>query len=218
MIQRLMALFAALILAGCAGPAKLPIDNLASSDNTPVEDLRPATESTRDIFSLLITSDRYGYVRLAQDVTDPSGARLFAHRLKEKHGNAAVPATKLHHFVVYMNNRAELKRGALGAAFGGAIGAAIAGSTVKREGDAIHMVADPARFGTESGDDEYKRAMYSEPQIPEGTSVYVIYIDSESQQKRRFTRTVWPVKAAKPGERLPLHQAMEAAIKFNLSP
>jgi hypothetical protein len=102
-----------------------------------------------------------------------------------------------------MNNRSELKRGALGAAFGGAIGAMIASSTVKREGDAIHTVVDSARFAAESGEDEYKRAIYAEPQIPAGTSVFVVYIESESQQKRRFTRTVWPIKPAQAGEKLP---------------
>ncbi len=173
--------------------------------------------SEREFFSLMITSERYGYARLAQDITDPSGARLFAHRLQEKHGTEAVPPTKLHHFAVYLNNRSELRRTAIGAGFGGIIGAAIASGTVKREGDAIHTLADTVRFATESGDNEFKRAMYTDPEIPPGTSVFVIYIESEAQDKRRFTRTVWPIKPVKEGERLPLHQAMEAAIAFNLN-
>lgn len=218
MIQRIFALFASIALVGCAsGPVKLPIDNLAASEKTPVEDLRPNSEGMRDIFSLMITSDRYGYARLAQDITDPSGPRLFSHRLQEKYGTEAVPPTKLHHFVVYLNNRSELRTGAMGAAFGGAIGAAIASGTVKREGDAIHTPVDVARFSAESGDDEYKRAIYVEPQIPSGTSVFVVYIESESQQKRKFTRTVWPIKPSQPGEKTPVHQAMDAAIKFNLN-
>ena len=217
MFPRVLALIASIALVGCAGPAKLPVDNLVASEKAPVKDLRPANESTRELFSLMITNDRYGYARLAQDITDPTGARLFAHRLQEKHGSENVPPTKLHHFAVYLNNRSELRRGAIGAGLGGVVGAVIANGTVKREGDAVHALVDPARFAAESGEDEYKRAMYTEASIPEGTSVFVIYIDSESQQKRRFTRTVWPIKAAQAGEKIPLHQAMEAAIQFNLN-
>ena len=217
MVHRLFTLIASIALVGCAsGPVKLPVANLTASEKTPVEDLRPATEGTKDIFSLMITSDRYGYIRLAQDVTDPSGPRLFSHFLQEKYGDTAVPPTKLYHFAVYVNRRSELKRVSVGAVFGG-VGAAIAGSTVKHEGDAIHSLVDPAAFAAESGEAEYKRAMYAEPQIPEGTSVFVVYIESESQQKRRFTRTIWPIKPSQAGEKIPLHQAMEAAIQFNLN-
>lgn len=217
-MHRLLALLAAFALVGCAsGPVKLPVDNLAASAATALKDVRPANEGTRDIFSLMITSDRYGYVRLAQDITEPTGPRLFSHRLQEKYGTEAVPATTLHHFAVYMNNRSELRKFAVGAGIGGIIGAAIAGSTVKREGDAIHTIVDPARFAAESGEDEYKRAMYTEPEIPAGTTVFVVYIESESQEKRRFTRTVWPIKPMQAGDKIPLHQAMEAAIGFNLA-
>ena len=218
-MHRLLSLLAAIALVGCAsGPVKLPVDNLAASEKTAVQDLRPASEGTREFFSLMITSEQYGYVRLAQDITDPSGPRLFAHRLQEKYGAQAVPPTKLHHFAVYLSNRAELKRVALSAAFGGAIGAGIASSTFKREGDAIHSVTDTARFAAQSGDSEFKRAIYDEPHIPAGSSVYVVYIESESQDKRRFTRTVWPIKPVPAGENIPLHQAMDAAIRFNLNP
>ena len=216
MIYRLFTFVAFIALVGCAsGPVKLPVANLAASEKTHVEDLRPATEGTRDTFSLLITSDRYGYTRLAQDITDPSGPRLFSHLLQEKYDTVAVPPTKLHHFIVYANNRSVMKRGALGAVFG-PIGALVAVDTVAQEGGAINAVVDPARFAAESGEDEYKRAIYADPQIPEDTSTFVIYIESESQQKRHFTRTIWPIKPSKEGEKIPLYQAMEAAIQFNL--
>ena len=216
-MRHLIALLAAFALVGCAtGPVALPVENLAASAQAPVEDLRPKAEGTREIFSLMITSDQYGYVRLAQDLTDPTGSRLFTHRLQEKFAATPVPPTKLHHFAVYMNNRSELRKGVMGGVFGGVIGAAIASSTVVREGDIVHTMVDPAAFAAMSGENEYKRAFYTESELRAGTSAFVIYIESESEGKRRFTRTVSPIKPAQPGEKIPLHQAMEAAIQFHL--
>jgi len=216
-MRYVFALLAVFILAGCSTtPIALPVENLAASAKTPVEDLRPAAESTREIFSLMITSDQYGYVRMAQDISDPTGARLFSHRLQEKFGTAAVPPTKLHHFAVYMNNRSELRKVALGAAFGGVIGATIMNSSVVREGDVVHTLVSADEFNAMSGQNEYQRAIYTESELKPGTSAIVIFIESESEGQRRFTRTVSPIKPAQPGERIPLHQAMEAAIQFHL--
>ena len=214
-MRYLFVLLASFILAGCAtGPVALPVENLAVSAKAPVEDLRPATEGTREIFSLLITSDAYGYHRLAQDITNPTGARLFSHRLQEKFVSTAVPQTKLHHFAVYMNRRSELRNVALGAAFGGIIGAAIMGENVIREGDVVHTLVDANAFM--SGENEYQRALYTESELKPGTSAFVIYIETESDGQRRFTRTVSPIKPMQPGDKIPLHQAMEAAIQFHL--
>ncbi|MDQ1922898.1 hypothetical protein [Massilia pseudoviolaceinigra] len=81
----------------------------------------------------------------------------------------------------------------------------------------VHTVVDREVFAVCSGDDEYKRATYDKPGIPADASVFVIYIETESQQIRRFTRTVWPIKPSQAGENIPLHQAMDAAIQFNLN-
>jgi hypothetical protein len=218
-MRALIAFLASLALAGCAtGPVTLPVDNLAASAKAPVEDVRPKEEGTREIFSLLITAERYGYARVAQDVTDPTGPRLFAHRLQEKHATGPVPPTKLRHFVVYLNNRSELRTGALGAAFGGAIGAAIASSTVKRDGEISHTLVDAASFEAMSGENEYKRAFYTDAELVPGTSAFVVFIESESGGARHFTRTVSPIKAAQAGQKVPLHQAFEAAIQYHLNP
>lgn len=218
-MRLLLAFLASLSLVGCAtGPVSLPVENLAASARTPVEDLRPKNEGTREIFSLLITSDRYGYFRLAQDLTDPTGPRLFSHRLQEKYGAGPVPPTRLHHFAVYSNYRAELKSAALGAALGGAIGAAITSGTVKREGETVHTLVDAASYAALSGENEYQRAFYTEAELKAGTSAFVIFIESESQGRRRFTRTVSPTKPAQADQRNPLHRALEAAIHFHLNP
>lgn len=210
-------LIAALALTGCAvGPVPLPVENLATSARVPVEDVRPKEEAVREIFSLLITAERYGYQRLAQDLTDPTGPRLFAHRLQEKYGTATVPPTKLHHFVVYLNNRSELRRMALGAGLGGIIGAAIAGGTIVREGDTSHTLVDPAAYAAMSGENEFRRAFYTDAELQPGTSALIVYIESEAEGRRRFTRTVSPIKTQQPGQRTPLHQALESAIQFHL--
>lgn len=218
-MRHLFALLVALALVGCAtGPVPLPVDNLGASAQTPVEDARPKNEGTREIFSLLITSDQYGYARLAQDLTEPTGPRLFAHRLQEKYGSGPAPSTKLLHFAVYLNNRAELKSVALGAAFGGVIGAALTSGMVTREGEIAHTVVNAESFAALSGENEYKRAFYTDSELKAGTSAFVVFIESESQGQRRFTRTVSPIKPVQAGQKIPLHQALEAAIHFHLNP
>ena len=206
----------ALFLVGCAiTPTPLPVDNLAASDQTQVENQCPAEEGTSEIFSLWVSSARYGYARAALDITNPTAPRLFAHYLQEKYGTNPVPPTQLRHFAVYANNRAEAQASALGAAIGGGIGALIATSGISRSGDTVSTLVNSSDFDALSGDDEYKRAFYTE--LPKGTSAYVVYIESESGGKNRFTRTVTPIKTVQIGEKIPLHQALDAAIKFHLN-
>ncbi len=190
-------------------PIKLAVDNLTASEKTQVEDLRPSTEGTRQFFGTNSRDDRFGYARIEQDATDPSGPRLFAHHLQEGYGSEPVPITKLHHFVVYLNNRSK--------ANGLHRRADFSGSTAEHDVAKVHhTVVDPEIFAICSGEDEYKRAFYDEPGIPAGTPAFVVYVESESQQKRRFTRTVWPIKPPQISEKIPLHQALDAAIRFNL--
>jgi hypothetical protein len=60
-MRLLFALLLTAALTGCATTAALKIDNLEASAKTPVTDLRPESERGKyEIFSLLITSDRYG--------------------------------------------------------------------------------------------------------------------------------------------------------------
>jgi hypothetical protein len=122
------------------------------------------------------------------------------------------------HFVVYVNNRAELKSFALGTALGGVIGAAVTSGMVTREGEVVHTTVNADGFASLSGENEYKRALYTESELKAGTSAFVIFIESESQGQRRFTRTVSPIKPVQAGQKIPLHQALEAAIHFHLNP
>ncbi|BDT66759.1 hypothetical protein os1_09230 [Comamonadaceae bacterium OS-1] len=217
-MRLLLALLTSIALFGCAtGPVHLPVENLAASAKAPIEDMRPKNEGEREIFSLMITSDRYGYVRLAQDVTEPTGPRLFAHLLQEANASGTVPPTKLLHFAVYMNNRSELRTMALGVALGGVLGAVISSGTITREGEVVHTLVDASTFAALSGENEYKRAFYTDSELKSGTSAFVIFIESESQGKRRFTRTVSPIKPAQTGQKIPMHEALDAAIRFHLN-
>jgi len=218
-MRTLILFIAALTLVGCAtGPISLPVKNLALSEQTTVEDLRPKSEGTQNIFSSLIFSEQYGYIRIAENVTEPSSTRLFSHRLQQKYSEKPVPNTKLHHFVVYANQRAEFTSFALGVGVGGVVGAVLAGSTVKREGDAVHTLVDSESFSKLSGENEYKRALYTEAELKAGTSAFIVFIESESEGIKRFTRSVVAIKPTKAEEKIPLHQALDVAIDFHLNP
>jgi hypothetical protein len=204
-----------LTASGCVTTTKLSVGNLATSASTPVIDKRPTSESTREAFSFIITSEQYGYFRLAQDLTEPTGARLFTHRLQEKFGVSTVPPTALLHFVVYANSRTELKRTAAIIAMGENIGGAFAGVKENRQGSAINSLVNETTFTALSGDAEFKRAIYDSSKTAPTNSAFIIYIQTESQGVRRFTRTVWPIKESKSKES-PLPSALEAAIAFHL--
>ncbi|MFN7572851.1 MAG: hypothetical protein ACK5TK_15600 [Betaproteobacteria bacterium] len=205
----------ALSITGCAtGPVVIPVDNLASSAQTPVQDVRPKTEGTVEIFSYLITSEKYGIWRVNQNLTEPSGPRLLAHRLQEKYGTKPVPVTKIRHFVVYENSKRQLISGVLGGPLG-ALAASQSGQTVTT--GAVHTLVTEKDFDAMSGEDEFKRALYSPSEVPAGASAFVIFIETESEGQRRFTRTVFPIKPTSSGQPVPLHQALESAIQFHLS-
>jgi hypothetical protein len=215
-VTRFLTLFVCYFLVGCAAITVLPVEDLALSEKTSLEDLRPAIESTREIFSLLVTSEKYGYSRLAEDITTPTGARLFAHRLQEQFPGADVPPIKLYRFVVYKNIRAEGKAIGFGAIFG-VVGAVVASASVNRDGEITHRLVDAEEFSAMSGEDEYKRAIYTEDELNPNTSGFTIYIESETQGRRRFTKTVAPTQLKKTDKMSPIHQALEAAIAFHLS-
>jgi len=216
--QLWLALVAAAALAGCAsGPMHLPVDNLAESSHLHVADLRPPEERTRKMFSGNVFSERYGYNRLAEDVTEPTGPRLFAHRLHEKARSGAAAPTTLRHFVVYSNLRTELRRSAFTTPLSGEPAAMTGHIAYTGEGEAVHSLVDAAAFEALSGDQEYKRALYTDSDVSANISAYVVFIESETEGQRRFTRTIAPVRLSEPDQMLPLHRALEAAIQFHLA-
>lgn len=93
--------------------------------------------------------------------------------------------------VVYMNLQSELKRGGVGAIFGGAIGSAIALGTKDNTVNSINSLVNKEEFEGMLAD-EYLRATYTEGENPNEASVYVTYIDAEINGKRSFVKSMTP--------------------------
>ncbi len=183
-----------LLLAGCAtAPIKpMAIDGLEKSDAVTIEDKRPATERQKTMFSLLVTSEAYAISRTMEAATSPTAVRLFAHRAYESLPQLAeAPLIKVHHFVTYANLQAELRRGAWGAALGGAVGAAIMSQSSPPPGEIVTTEIDPAYFA-QTAAKEHRRAFYTQTENPAKASVNIVYIDTEMLGRRVTTRSFIP--------------------------
>lgn len=216
-MKRLLLVLAALVLSGCAAQvANLNVAGAERSEQVRVQDLRPPIEKEGEIFSISITSEQYALYRVAESVTVPSGVRLLQHRAFEtlqKPGMAPLDL-KVHHFVVYRNMQAELRRSSIGIALGGVMGALIAGNMVVDASGAAHSPVDGKAFDA-LGATEFKRALYTEAENPGKGSVHIVYIDTEINGKRVFTRTLVPMKV--PEGQTPIGVALESAIKYQLA-
>ncbi|UTW09175.1 hypothetical protein [Pseudomonas benzenivorans] len=205
-----------LMLAGCAGQVVNPnVTDVGRSRSISVVDRRPQAEKQAETFSYLISNDAYATYRVDEDAVAPPGTILLRHRAYEKMG-AQQPAVELvvHHFVVYSNLQTELRRGTFGGFFAGAIGAVVVSqlpTTVPGTG-----CASVDRAGFESlASNEYRRALYSLQENPQNVSVYIVFIDTEINGKRVFTRTMMPFKKA--SDTNSLVGALEAAVGCQLA-
>ncbi len=183
-----------LFMAGCAtAPIKpMAIDGLERSNVVAIEDKRPATEGQKATFSLLVTSEAYAIYRVTEAATNPTAVRLFAHRAYESLPQLAdTPSIKVHHFVTYANLQSQLRRGALGAGFGGVIGATIMSQSSPPPGVILTTEIDPAYF-EQTAAKEHRRAFYTQEENPSKASVNIIYIDTEMLGKRVTTRSFIP--------------------------
>lgn len=116
----------------------MAIDGLEKSSIVKIEDVRPATEGQPTTFSVLITSEAYAIYRVKESATIPTAVRLLAHRAFEAFPELAEsPKIKVYHFVTYANLQSQLRKGAWGAALGGAVGAAIMSQSPKPEGEIL---------------------------------------------------------------------------------
>lgn len=191
------------------------VPGIERSSRAQITDMRPEKEKQGEIFSLLVTSDAYATYRVPDSAVVPPATRLFQHRAFEKLGADSSPLEiKVHHLVVYRNLQAELRRGALGAAFGGAIGAVVAGQ-IKAEPSGIVTSLVDARAFEALNLTEFKRALYTEQENPSRGSVHIVYIETEIQGKRAFTRTIVPLKSN--SDESPLVSALHAAATFHLT-
>lgn len=215
MNKLLQAVFLLLTLSGCALPVtKINVSDISRSESTNVLDLRPSNEKQFENFSLVVTSDAYGTYRIPDTSIQPSPARLLQHRAFEKFGNGTGHEIKLYHLVAYSNLQAGLRHTAATAAIGGAFGAAVSGTPPKSMPAMRSKVIDGAAFASQSGE-EYKRALSSVEENPGRGAVHIIYIETEINGKRVFSRTTGPF-AATEGINPPA-TFLEAAVRFHLA-
>lgn len=218
MILRVLFLaLLAIVVSGCATQVTtLNVPNIERSNSVQVADLRPLSEKQGEIFSLSVSNDAYAIYRVADSALTPPSVRLLQHRAFEKFGNGAGPLdVKVHHLVIYRNLQAELRRGAIFAGFGGAIGAAIAGQTTTNPAGMSTSLVDGKTFESLTAETEYKRALYTEQENPGRGSVHIVYIETEIQGKKVFTRTLVPIKSDDRGESLAV--ALEESIRLHQS-
>jgi hypothetical protein len=199
-----------LLMLGCTPPiTKVDIPNISKSSSVAVEDVRPELEKKNEILSLLVISGAYGIYRKGDETVDPPMIRILQHRAFEKFGNSTPNLKlKLHHMVTYLNRKSELRKGV----FFGAIGAAVA--SANRKNLMASEIVDPKKF-EEANTEEYTRALYTEQENPDKTSVFVVYIESEINGKRVFTKTMSSTKV--PEGQIPHTSAIEAAIEYHLA-
>lgn len=215
-MKKLLLSILVTLLSGCASQVTtLSIPGIERSAAVQVKDLRPSTEKQAEIFSLLISSDAYATYRIADTAIVPSATRVFQHRAFEKFGVTTEPVEiKIHHLVVYRNLQAQLRQGAIGAALGGVLGAVVAGS-VKTDSSGVSSSTVDSQVFDSYATTEYKRALYTEQENPGRGSVHVIYMDTEIQGKRAFTKTLIPMKTKE--KEYSLSDALELAVKHQLS-
>lgn len=210
--------FFAVWMLACAGctpvVTKINVTDIAKSDSMQVRDVRPSTEREDKIFSLLITSKEYGILRAGDAKLSPPPVRLLQHEVFEKF--AAVghqPNVTVNHFVIYENMRSQLRSGATGAAIGGLVGGLIGNAMATHDASSQTRVIDERAFGGAS--DEYLRGMYTGSENPDKASVFIIYIETDIDGKKVFTRTVASMKPH--GDENTFADGVRLAIKNHLS-
>ncbi|MCQ4317825.1 hypothetical protein EA797_20640 [Stutzerimonas zhaodongensis] len=212
------AISAALAASGCATQPALPpptFSGLEQSNSVVIKDMRPTIESEKEIFSLLITSSAYGIYRVADSATNPTGPRLLTHRAYEAFPALATkPAINVMHFVTYANLQSHLRKGSLGAAFGGPIGATLMTRSSPPAGQVLTTKIDSALLD-QTEKEEHVRAYYSEEENPEKSPVNLIYIDAEILGQRVASRCLVPPLADKP--HLFLVEAFDMCIAKHLA-
>ncbi|PXX50357.1 hypothetical protein [Aquitalea magnusonii] len=213
-MKRLITCILSILLSACAvTPPKIAVSDLGKSQAVTLQDIHPAEENKREIFSYLITSERYGIFRLGDIATEPRALRLLQHRVYEHFGDASPISVKVHHFVVYQNMQGSLRAGALGSVFGAA-GAVLASSSVNNDLGGSVSIIDPALFTSTAGDSEWKRGISTTQENPNNGASFVTWLDVEINGKRVFVRGVSPMKV--PEGKAPYVVALESTYDYLL--
>ena len=214
-MKRHLLVLLALACAGCAPVVtKVNVADIAKSDTMHVTDQRPASEKESKIFSLLITSKEYGVIRAGDVHLSPGPVRLLQHQVYEKFAaEGGTHAVTVYHFVIYQNMRSQLRAGAVGAGLGGVLGAVAGNAMANHDAASQTRLVDEMSFNSIS--EEYLRGQYDATENPDKASVYVIYVDTDIDGKKVFTRTVASMKPH--GNENPLVDAVDLAIKNHLA-
>ncbi|TJZ73213.1 hypothetical protein [Chitiniphilus eburneus] len=214
-MKRLITLAIPIFLTACASapPVKFSVNDLDKSQIVAFQDVHPADENTQEVFSYIITSERYGIYRLGNIATDPSAMRLLQHRIYERFGESTPTSVKVHHFVVYQNMQGSLRAGTIGSVFG-VLGAVIASSVANNDLGGSAAVIDPVLFTSTAGDNEWKRGISSVQENPNNGASLVTWLDVEINGKRVFVRSVSPLKV--PDSRIPYVVALESTYDYLL--
>lgn len=212
-MKRYLLALCVLACTGCApSVTKLNVKDIASSDTFSVVDARPVSEKENKIFSLLISSKEYGIVRIGDNRLSPSAIRLLQHEAFQKYATGdRQPTLTVRHFVIYQNMRTQLRSGAVGAAIGGALGGMVGNAVATHDASLRTSPIDEMTFG---GSEEYLRGNYNAADNPDKASVWVIYIATDIDGRKVFTRTVASTKPHDDGD--PFAEAVQQAIRNHL--
>ncbi len=214
-MKKVLAVFLALACVACTVVTKVNIPDMATSDWVTVSDLRPATEKESRFFSLSIVSKQYGIYRVGDARLSPPAVKLLQYEVaKQWHANDGSPTVNVYHLVIYMNTQSETRREAASVAVGGALGAVIGDEIASHNEMAQTRLVDEKAFDG-LATEEYQRGLYSQAENPKKTSVYIVYIDTDIDGKRVFTRTIAAVDSK--GNEDPLADAIELAIRNHLA-
>jgi|GEM_PF-591419 len=215
-MKRYIVVLWMLACTGCAPvTTKVNLPDIAKSDSLSITDLRPASEKENKIFSLLISNDKYGIIRTGDARLSPSPVRLLQYQAFDKfNASGHLPKVGVYHFVVYQNTKTQLVAQTTGAVAGGLIGALIAQSITDHDVQANTKLFDEKTFNVQPGD-EYQHGLFSKSENPDKGAVYIVYIDTDIDGKKVFTRTIAPIH--KHGDQDPLASAVQLAIKNHLN-
>ncbi|PTU73492.1 hypothetical protein [Pseudomonas mangrovi] len=209
----------AVALSGCTTAPTLPpptFPGIEQSNKIAIEDLRPASESEKKIFSLMVSSDAYAIYRVADNATDPTGPRLLAHRAYEAFPQLAEqPSIKVLHFVTYANMQSHLRRSVTQGLLIGPVGMALVGSPSYPSSEVLTSAINSEQLERTAGDQEHTRAYFTEQENPSKSPVNVIYIDAEILGKRVASRCLVPPVTGKPN--LFLVEAFDMCIANHLA-
>jgi hypothetical protein len=216
-MKKLLIALLAVTCAACAPVVtKVNIPDIGKSDAVQLTDMRPPSEKEHEIFSLLVTSKEYGIWRVGDVQLAPPPLKLLQYEFaKQPNAGNATPKVVVRHFVVYANMQSQLRRGAVGAGIGGVIGGLIGNAIANHGENALTSNVDEQAFDA-MATEEYKRGLFTAAEDPNKASVFIVYIDTEINGVRVFTRTIAPAIAKKGGQP-PLADAVELAIRNQLA-